>query len=59
MLLTIWNLFGHWIMGGNQAVLWPPIIATRYVIFATTQKLISKDIPQYTGSMWIHTFIMA
>ena len=23
-------------MGGNQAVTWPPIIATRYVSFATT-----------------------
>ena len=44
MVKDIINAFDHMgfclvinvTMGGNQAVTWPPIIATRYVRFATT-----------------------
>ena len=37
MLLTIWNfVLSKLTTGGNQAVSWPQVIATRYVSFATT-----------------------
>ena len=36
MPLTIWNCLGiNLTVGGKQAVTWPPIIANRYVNFAT------------------------
>ena len=38
MPLTKWNcvLVINMTPGGNRAVKWPPIIATKYVSFATT-----------------------
>ena len=37
MPLTIWNfVLSKMTTGGNRAVSWPPVIATRFVSFATT-----------------------
>ena len=52
MPLTIWNFVFviKLTTGGNQAVSWPPVVATRYVSFATTLNTRSQVLAIYRKS---------